>query len=443
MNNRLSTYIPYQEYQSDFRKEDKCNIKSSANDALKTIQKKPGFFQLFLKGNGTNGLLSEFKYKKGFDSEAKFFGSINTSYITSSDGGLAVCDNKHETMTMWQDKDGNGKFETKIVYDMHDDGKNKAPFMNADPLKGKKGKIIKLDEKKSDINVVRQQIFTELEKQEKDAEAKEKAIAIKKEAELQEELAKVKPNIDGKIGNFSQGKTGNCWALGGTQAYSQTDIGGEEIKKSISQDKNGNVIVKLNGVDEQDTIPPKTLMLVKGRLSTGDDDIRAIELAVEKHRKKLLIAKAKQDKKDFETLHYMVFGDEKSYIANPQTNVGLGTLNNPSDGGIDNEMFALLTKRKTIRIGDRKEYRPMTDGRVSHALQEKEKRPKDIALTASFNKDLSKQIFSQHEYAVKSVNKDYVILNNPWNSSEDIKMARQDFMKYYKGLGFVDLASKN
>lgn len=244
--------------------------------------------------------------------------------------------------------------------------------------------------------------------------------------------------INGRIEDFEQGDTGDCWALAGIKSISNTKKGAEIIKNMISQDKNGNVTVRLPHVKEMYTFSPKEIKEAEGRLSTGDDDVRVLELALEKHRLKLV-------KKGYSDETLKPFG-----LFHPKERVGNGNQKEPLKAGTGAEAFAILTGTAPyvnrnqdgilIEPDERIEFsRDKTKGDYLDMLQ---KNPQRYAATTYFDFDEGENIAAMHEYSIKAVDGDYVYLVNPWESSKTVKMKKDDFILNSAGIDFCDLNQK-
>lgn len=94
-------------------------------------------------------------------------------------------------------------------------------------------------------------------------------------------------NSDGKIGTTKGGKKGVDGPVAAA-IHAVANMNSQIIKDSISRDNKGNIKVTLKGVGETFTITQKEIAKAKdsGKYTEGDDDVIAIEIAIEKYGKK-------------------------------------------------------------------------------------------------------------------------------------------------------------
>ena len=93
---------------------------------------------------------------------------------------------------------------------------------------------------------------------------------------------------DGKIDEFVQGSIGDCWLLSAINGLKRHPKGKEILEKSLSVDKDNNITVTLQGPKKQYTFTKEQLDSTLNKqnyyYSTGDRDVLAIEMAVEKFK---------------------------------------------------------------------------------------------------------------------------------------------------------------
>ena len=101
--------------------------------------------------------------------------------------------------------------------------------------------------------------------------------------------------VNGKIDeSISQGSTGDCWLISAVLALNSTDAGKQILNDSMEVNKDGSVTVTFNGVKTADGKPVQYTVTrdeidkydtdynVADSYSNGDNDMLAMELAVEK-----------------------------------------------------------------------------------------------------------------------------------------------------------------
>mgnify|MGYP001809650567 CR=1 FL=1 len=322
-------------------------------------------------------------------------------------------DNTRDTRSMfWADTDKNGKYDLKVI------GK----------LKGN-DVFLKLNEKENDIKKVQQAIIAQFQRDKK-----------------KEQLSL----INGKIENFEQSTSvGDCWALAGIKALSNTSEGAKVIKETISKDGNGNVTVKLKGVNEAYTFSIENIIKAQERLSKGDCDVTALEMALEEHRKKVLKNGNYNRALDFTGLTKatnLVASGTEHYPLEP---IYLGTEKYPLRLGVLNEVMFLLTGKdgKTCinvypvnklyhfvkRLFGQKEQASDID----NCLSAIEKEPFRYAATTAFRYEKG-AMMPLHAYSINRVFKNHLILGNPLNSSTSIPISRKDFIKNCFSIQILD-----
>ena len=123
---------------------------------------------------------------------------------------------------------------------------------------------------------------------------------------------------DKKIGSFAQGRTGDCWYLAMLGNYASTPAGEKNIANRISgPDKKGDYTVKFNNpLDAKKSEEYKVtkeelenydLLNIDTYFSSGDLDVRILEIATDKMLFKYLTTAMKTDSKE-----YLLFGEFKA-----------------------------------------------------------------------------------------------------------------------------------
>ena len=216
-------------------------------------------------------------------------------------------------------------------------------------------------------------------------------------------------NCDGVIDNFKQGKTGDCYLLAALDALSNTEEGRKYIKDSVKKNILGSVTVTLKGINKSYTIT-KFEMESASHLSTGDDDVKAIELAFEKYRKEQIeekMALLSSDKSGFAALNDAIKGFK--------IRTGNGTLDDSLNGGGANNFIYIFTGKSGNIIPNEKNKNYKSLSEISDLSS--------TAMTISFKDDYNRQIVSNHAYAVLFSDEKETVLVNPWDNSKVIKLS--------------------
>ena len=88
--------------------------------------------------------------------------------------------------------------------------------------------------------------------------------------------------VDGNIDDFGQGQKGDCWLLGALISMSATEFGRQALKEAIVQNEDGSVTVTFKGLGLSRTVTAESLVEAQSAgYSSGDNDVLAVELAVE------------------------------------------------------------------------------------------------------------------------------------------------------------------
>jgi len=257
-----------------------------------------------------------------------------------------------------------------------------------------------------------------------------KALILNKAKEHNEAIERSTLRINGKIENFSQGPVYDCWVLTGARALASPTNGAEIIKNSISQNKNGRVTVKLPGYNESYTFKSKQIIKAEDRLSSGDDDARVIEMAVEQHRLKLVKS------------GYNILEENKNDLIDPDS---------PLDIGNAGEIFTALTGRNYDLLSEVEPIESSTTDWADHFSSKKnnekylsliQKNPDKYATSISFLKERGPMLYA-HAYSIKSVDNYSVNIVNPLNTSKEVKILKPDFLDNCSEMIMLDTSKKN
>jgi len=217
-----------------------------------------------------------------------------------------------------------------------------------------------------------------------------------------------RPN--GKLdGTFKQGNTGDCWLLSGIQSLSMTPEGKAVLEKSVKVDAQGNATVKLNGVGKTYKITARDLKC-SNELSTGDTDIRALEIAMDRYFREEL----------------------------PD---GMADI----DGNTISKAFELLGDPNKTQVA----YNQNVQQVISYIQQTGMKGKASVTgmagnvdprnIDATNEKGEKVKVYNAHAYSVKGADSNYVYLINPHDTSSTIKIPLQQYLAKFNLISITDV----
>lgn len=199
-----------------------------------------------------------------------------------------------------------------------------------------------------------------------------------------------------------QGEIGDCWLVSAVLSMSYTDDGADVIKNNMFINDDGSVVVSFPGADKEyavtsDEIAKENVISITGKTeySKGDDDMLALELAVEK------------------------IVDDKSV----KTNYSL------EDGGNPYYIFKLFDA-DNIKVASSK-------SEIKQALSYYEKNSDKCSMTLGVVDESVCGLLANHGYAVKSIDEDNIVLINPWDSTTEIKVDRDELISNSNNISIV------
>lgn len=255
---------------------------------------------------------------------------------------------------------------------------------------------------------------------------------------------------DGKIGNFRQRKTGDCYLLSSLVALSKTTVGAEILKNNIKKDKAGGYRITLPGaiMCKNDYMKNGKKCYITGeyhitkadiqrarkqydKYSSGDLDVLLYELAFEKYRKEVL----KTNRANNQNSEYNMAGQ---YTGN-------GTMNDPLKAGQTQDATFILTGHKSkvysissenvaaINSEDIKSINVQEEKISQRAtrkiLEKMAKEPKRYAMTFYLKLDSGKPEYGYHALSVTRVEGNRVYFVNPWNSKKEFSLTKDEFFR--------------
>lgn len=207
---------------------------------------------------------------------------------------------------------------------------------------------------------------------------------------------------NGKIDKVSyQGGAGDCWLLAAINAIARSKKGLELLNNFLKVNSDGSVTVHLRGANKTYTISKKDLYAAR-ELSTGDLDVRAIEIAVER------------------------------YLMDTQK----GDLN----GGFAGDAFDIL-------LGGKKRAWKWLGTELDDSYKEKINNP-NILVAASISDEekeskvktsSGEEIHAHHAYTVVKADNNFVYLINPWDGGKLLKLSYKEFKSIFDRFSDIEI----
>ena len=218
---------------------------------------------------------------------------------------------------------------------------------------------------------------------------------------------------------FAQGTTGDCWLLASLIAINNTPKGKEILEKTLKVNDDGSVTVHLQGVDKTYTITEEELEN-NSQLATGDMDVRAIEIAMNKYFKEERGVNNHLDiNANRAAIAYEILTGETCSYARKNYSFNY----NANKGSL--EIVSSITQNRigiTDDIIDNFNTENLVTTVSSHSIPFSE-------VSEEYERDFI--LYNNHAYTVKSADEEFVYLINPHNSKKTISISRTLFKKFF------------
>jgi hypothetical protein len=217
---------------------------------------------------------------------------------------------------------------------------------------------------------------------------------------------------------FSQGRTGDCWLLASIKAISNSPKGLKILNDSIKVNNNGSVTVTLKGVNKTYTITKEELEN-NIQLSSGDGDIRALELAVNKYIEEERGVNERLDiNGNWVCVAFSILVGGKKI-----------------DDGLNNYFQVVFKGAKGVKPIDDNLINTFNDPNKITAVSAHGNIP-DVQIKSEDRKQV---LTTDHAYAVLRADSEYVYIVNPWKSDSEIKITREQFKEFFNYYNQMEL----
>lgn len=258
-------------------------------------------------------------------------------------------------------------------------------------------------------------------------------------------------DINKEIEDFAQGTGADCWLISGLKSLSFTEKGRQIISDSIKINDDGSYTVSFAGLENsQYTISEKELQRAtkNEKYTTGDDDVLLMEIAFEKALKD--VKNGKYEVPDY-VLSQVKYKSDVLYGGQLHTFIYLMTGENSDiayncyHADLQDDEEYQEQKAQDIQYGD------LYNTELEEIYDKIEEAPQDYVAVLSVKNgenalgeisvtdvDGNEIVLADgsHAISIKSVEDDVLTLVNPWDTSSEIKVEKDEINEYVKRVAY-------
>ena len=232
---------------------------------------------------------------------------------------------------------------------------------------------------------------------------------------------------NGKVDeSFKQGNIGDCWLLASINSIAATPKGAKILNDSLKVNDDGSIDVTFKGLNLTYNVSADELKEKKGKYSTGDIDVRAIEIAAEKYFKE------HPDEIGRESVNTIENGGRAAYAYEMFLGKGGPSFWSGTIGEIAAKPF-IVNDELIENIKDPNFICTVGCGTVGGKGKELSK------IEAEDEYGNSVKIMTDHSYSAINADDEYVYLTEPSGKYGTIKMTHKSFKSAFNHANFTDL----